>query len=148
MRLFIAWAPDDASRHRLAQISTLPEDNLHLTCLFPGSTKEEKVPEILSHLKEDTIKASSRKEEWWPDCKGTCLHVLTFDPQPFENTYHALLEALDFREERTFRPHVTLARRVEAAPHTKVCESDFVFTGPYLYASDLSGDHPVYTRLL
>lgn len=134
-RLFFALWPDDSVRHALLhwQTQNLPGDvrwqhraDLHLTLSFLGQVEEQRIAGLRDvgaaqcsaafTLQIDEIGYWPRPQVLWagPRVPGEQLVEL-----------HARLvsdlEALGFaREERPFRPHITLARKVRERPISAV----------------------------
>lgn len=130
-RLFIALWPDEAIRHELAlqrdawswprSASPVHTDRLHVTLHFLGNVERELIPDLADALAvpfEPFSLTFSRHELWdhgiavlEPDIAPPALMDLRLQ---LGRTLDGAGMALDTR---SYRPHVTLARRaVKAAP--------------------------------
>jgi 2'-5' RNA ligase len=129
-RLFFAFWPDDQLAGRLGRIAgwcvhdaggrKVPTRNLHLTLLFLGevtATQQEALEETASRLAIPPLTLTLGQVEFWPRAKILCLTGDDDPPDP------GLLELVDTLrrsakiqglrvEDRPYRPHVTLARKV------------------------------------
>jgi len=140
-RLFIAIHLHEEARHKTAallhrlpydrSLKFVPEENLHLTLVFVGNTKEEKIPDI-----EDAIEEAAQPIKpftltftrlgAFPDLKKP--HVVWFGIEEptgqLASLVNRLREALEKRkvnliDHKPFLPHLTLAR-VKGPLHSKV----------------------------
>ena len=127
-RLFFALWPSDETRKQLNSFNQsiaqnglrkLKADNLHITLLFLGNT--EATTEGLLREKADSISVQPfvltlDQLEFWRKAKILCLTTAQYDPQ-----LGILVDALNHRaeqcamhiEDRTYNPHITLARKAQ-----------------------------------
>lgn len=146
-RLFYASFPPDDLRTQLQKLREkleLPgkvttDDKLHLTLLFLGNVAEETVPPLkerttrfmsaLTLPKEPLIIRFDRLEHWLRS-KVVCL-VPSESPEPLLSLHRALRKAaraFDIElEERPFRPHITLARKVHRRVPHRTLESPILW---------------------
>ncbi|HET7769062.1 MAG TPA: RNA 2',3'-cyclic phosphodiesterase [Chloroflexota bacterium] len=132
MRLFIALSVPDAARQRLAQMQRLVDEldlplrttrpeGLHLTLVFLGETREERVPEIRAAMDAaaETVgpfPIALGELGVFPNLRGPRVlwAGLSGAVSALALLHTRLAERLGARgfaiEERAFRPHVTLAR--------------------------------------
>jgi RNA 2',3'-cyclic 3'-phosphodiesterase len=125
LRLFFALWPEDDVRARIAQASAgavaesggrvIPSDNHHVTLLFLGHTPLSRVHEATAaaaRLRVPRFQITFDRIETWGRSHIVCL---TSSAPPNEarelaDSLAAELAALVRRDDREFRPHVTLAR--------------------------------------
>lgn len=128
-RLFVALWPDPAIRHALRErrdawdwprgASPVHPDKLHVTLHFLGSVPTERLPELRRGLAVpfSPFELSLGIPKLWPHGIAV-LEPHTEPPELLElhANLSAALVALGLRPEaRTYRPHVTLARRANGA---------------------------------
>ena len=128
-RLFFALWPDDRQRDRLrdyiAPIAKLVEgqhvrrDNWHVTTAFIGGFEDRLIPELRARAAEIVVapfRLRFDRVEFWPRPRVACL-IAPAVPAELEHLVFALNEVLagfDVPvEERRYRPHITIARRVQ-----------------------------------
>lgn len=140
-RLFFALWPDDDIRHQLDEIArqyrpeksrAIPVVNLHATLIFLGPQAEELLPDIQSAASSVTgqpFVLESQQIQVWRRPRVMCLCPDRV-PNELMALHHQLQQALNDigveTEDRQYRPHVTLARKVNhpvdpdrlAAPHS------------------------------
>lgn len=124
-RLFIALWPDEATRHELARrrdawtwprsASPVTTERLHVTLHFLGDVERDRIPELADALSVpfEPFCLAFTRPVLWPHG----IAVLEPDGVPIElNHLHERLakalagEAIGL-DARSYRPHVTLARR-------------------------------------
>lgn len=127
-RLFFALWPDERQRETLrdalspalATVEGRPVDrhNWHVTLVFIGDFPEEQIPFLQAAAGElplEPIRLRFDRLAYWPRAKVAALLPLN-TPEPLQRLASSLeesLRAFDFEpEERLFRPHITVARRV------------------------------------
>lgn len=139
-----------------------PPRNLHITLRFVGEIDDKQADRV-----EATLSDARHHTPFDVQPLGLGVlpsrpnpHVLTvrIDPtEPLQDLYHAVQDALATvdieREERTFRPHITLARMKNVSPE-RLYESLRETSGPslgafsvdrfYLYESTLTPDGAVH----
>jgi len=130
LRLFYAIWPDDHTREKLASISrnlnvgkVIPPENLHLTLLFLGDIQDELAMAILSGT--DTIQCPKfrLKLSRFGSFKRSGVFWLAPDNIPGElitlvNNLSELAVMNNIAvEDRPYRPHMTLARKIKTQIH-------------------------------
>lgn len=129
MRLFLALWPDAPTRAAIAdwqQAWTWPAaaapvatERLHLTLHFIGNVAGERVPRVIGGLKTafEPFDFSLDGAQVWPS--GVAVLLPQQAPQEMSELHGRLAQALRKLEltveSRSFRPHVTLARRARGA---------------------------------
>lgn len=132
MRLFYAIWPDDYTREKLASVSrnldvgkVIPPENLHITLLFLGHVQDEPKMAMLSGT--DTIKC---QKFWLKLSRFGCFRrsgVFWMAPDNIPGELINLVNKLSklavmnkiIVEDRPYRPHVTLARKIKTRIHLK-----------------------------
>jgi RNA 2',3'-cyclic 3'-phosphodiesterase len=131
-RLFIALPVDSEMKHRLNKLTSaletrdthvkwVEEENFHLTLKFLGETRQEKIEEIrkaLSELLKDTagFEIYLKNLTAFPGMtnpKVICVDIISGTEKlaRIADSIENSLEKLGFpRENRKFRPHLTLGR--------------------------------------
>lgn len=161
-RLFFALLPDPAARAELKNWQracfapdanfTHPDD-LHITLHFLGNVAQSRITELISigdqllgqaiDLKIDRFGLFHRPKILWAGCESEpdALHQLQAD-------LGKLLRKQGFTvENRPYRPHVTLARKVaEIPPHTSVSPFVWQANTMALLESRL-GHRPLYSSV-
>ncbi len=131
-RLFFALWPDDAAREALragfgtavagAGGRAVPAANLHLTLEFLGPVAEERLADLAAlggavALPQEPLVLD--RLNWWPRA-ATLVAAPSAPGAGLLAAQADLRQALNDRgfrvDSRPFRPHVTLARKVTAAP--------------------------------
>lgn len=127
-RLFFALWPDavqrDALRDAIGPIAKLVEGrhvhrrNWHVTTAFIGGFDEQRVPDLQARaagIEVEPFRVRFDRVEFWPRPRVACL-IAPVVPAELARLVKDLNEVLaEFDvpvEERTFRPHITIARRV------------------------------------
>jgi RNA 2',3'-cyclic 3'-phosphodiesterase len=132
MRLFFAAWPSSRVRHQLesatAALQLGPEarsvcaGNYHLTVAFAGEISNARATALRSaaaSLRPTAFEIQLTAYEYWPK---PAVVVIAADRQPTELTELRGLLCIEFErlgistESHSFRPHVTLARKVMQAP--------------------------------
>jgi 2'-5' RNA ligase len=125
-RLFFALWPDNRQRDRLRDVinsvaktvegRTIDRRDWHITLAFIGAFPENRVPFLLKRAAQihvEPFRLIFDRLEFWPRPKIASLCAATVPPE-----LQALVDALNTvmldlglkPEERTFRPHITVAR--------------------------------------
>jgi 2'-5' RNA ligase len=126
-RLFFALWPDDEIRHQLDEIArqyrpeksrAIPVVNLHATLIFLGPQTEELLPDIqsaASSITGQSFTLVSQQIQVWRKSRVMCLCPDQV-PDELKALHYQLQQALNNAgiktEDRKYRPHVTLARKV------------------------------------
>ena len=129
-RLFFALWPADRQREQLREalrpvLTTIEGDavdrrNWHVTLVFIGGFAEEQIPFLKAAAGEiamEPIRLRLDRAEYWPGPR-----IATLVPRAVPPALEALVRSLQDKlalfdvapEERLYRPHVTIARRVKA----------------------------------
>ncbi|MCW8962501.1 MAG: RNA 2',3'-cyclic phosphodiesterase [Gammaproteobacteria bacterium] len=126
-RLFFALWPDEAMRHRLDEIAAeyrpeksraIPVSNLHATLIFLGGQLQESVSSIedaASSVNGQVFTLSLQQLQVWrrPQVLSLCPEQVPEELTAVHNHLQgALLDIGVSMDERSYRPHVTLARKV------------------------------------
>lgn len=129
LRLFFALWPDDATRAALLQLQAgmrgriIPYNNLHLTLAFLGQQPASLLADtkdVLSRLSPSTILLTLDRVGYFP--RNRIAWVGTHQvPETLISLQQELAEALDqraiaFDRQKTFKPHITLARDASLPP--------------------------------
>ena len=129
MRLFLALWPDAAVREQIAAHATtwslpagrgrMSPDDWHVTLHYIGSVAADRIPAVADALEVrcEPFELVLDQPRMWP--RGLAVVEAAAVPAPLEALHAALAESLrrlDLPvEQRRLRPHLTLARRAEAA---------------------------------
>lgn len=127
-RLFFALWPSDRQRELLRNAlrpvltsvegDTVDRRNWHVTLVFIGAFPEEQIPFLQAaagDISRESIRLRFDRLSYWQRPKAACLLPLTVPPalQALAQSLEKTLLAFDFRpEDRVYRPHITVARRV------------------------------------
>lgn len=127
-RLFFALWPSDRHRELLRDalrpaLTSVEGDavdrrNWHVTLVFIGAFPEEQIPFLQAaagDIEHDSIRLRFDRLGFWQRPKIACLLPLTAPPAltALVQSLERALLAFDFRpEDRVYRPHITVARRV------------------------------------
>lgn len=129
-RLFFALWPSDRQRETLRDAlrpvltsvegERVDRRNWHVTAVYIGDFPEEQIPFLQAAANEidyEPVRLRFDRLAFWPRPKIACLLPLT-TPPPLEALVGSLrtaMDAFDCRlEDRVYRPHITVARRVRA----------------------------------
>ena len=172
MRLFTAIEFSEAVRAAIAaeqrrvveslaggRIRLVKPEQMHLTLVFIGEVTEERAGGITSLMERDIPMPPFRISlggigAFPPRGAPRALYVDVVDGAAATAELHALVaERLGQRDERPFRPHVTLGRWRESRPADRPKASPPAAIGAVevvsvtLFQSRLSSAGPAYTRL-
>lgn len=127
-RLFFALWPSDRQRELLRNtvrpvLTSVEGDavdrrNWHVTLVFIGAFPEEQIPLLQAAARDishESIRLRFDRLGFWPRSKVACLLPLTVPPalQALVQSLEQALLPFDFLpEDRVYRPHITVARRV------------------------------------
>ena len=158
-RLLSAWRPE-------ALIKWTPLDNLHVTIKFIGQWSEDRLDELdaalTSLVPREPFQVEIKDLGWFPNERSP--HVLWAGVQGGDSLRRLALETEErlrslgiAKEDREFRPHLTLARIKKPAPlgrlRQKMQEVKPTFFGKFpvgefaLYRSDPGSNASVYRKL-
>lgn len=132
-RLFFALWPDAEIRRRLTEVAELlpeascrrtPVENLHLTLVFLGNVPDSAVPALKDganrlRLKTPGFALRLERNGWWKR-SGIAWLAPEHAPPPLLSLVDELRRLSKqvglFIEERDYRPHLTLARKLKRGP--------------------------------
>ena len=125
-RVFFALWPDHRQRDRLRDtINSVARDvegrivdrrNWHITLAFVGDIEERLIPELqqrASQIKVQPFHLSFDRLEYWARPRVACLVAATVptELQQLVTSLHAAMQEVGvIPEDRTYRPHITVAR--------------------------------------
>ena len=125
-RVFFALWPDHRQRDRLRDtINSVARDvegrivdrrNWHITLAFVGDIEERLIPELqqrASQIKVQPFHLSFDRLEYWARPRVACLVAATVptELQELVTSLHAAMQEVGvIPEDRTYRPHITVAR--------------------------------------
>jgi RNA 2',3'-cyclic 3'-phosphodiesterase len=131
-RVFFALWPDNRQRDRLRDVinsvaktvegTAVDRRNWHITLAFIGTFPEDRVPYLLECAEQITVepfRLSFDRLEFWPRPKvaSLCAAMVPPELQALVDSLNAALVDLGIEpEDRTYRPHITVARN--ARPFT------------------------------
>ena len=131
-RLFFALWPDNRQRDRLRDVinsvaktvegKAVDRRNWHITLAFIGAFPEHRIPYLLERaadIQVEPFRLNFDRLEYWPRPKVASLCAATVPPelQALVDSLNAVMLDLGLKpEERTYRPHITVARN--ARPFT------------------------------
>jgi len=135
-KLFFALWPSDRQRELLRDTinptmstvegSTVDRRNWHITLVYIGDFPEERIPAIRSAvqlIEPGTIRLRFDRLSCWARPKVAVLQTMTVSPE-LERLVMSLQQALlPFgieSQERTYRPHITVSRKVRAFPEIRL----------------------------
>ena len=137
-RLFFALWPDNRQRDRLRDVinsvaktvegKAVDRRNWHITLAFIGEFPENRVPYLIeraAQIKVEPFRLSFDRLEFWPRPKVASLCAATVPPE-----LQAIVEALNRvlldlglkPEDRTYRPHITVARNARPFPTERLAQ--------------------------
>ncbi|MGO9239264.1 MAG: RNA 2',3'-cyclic phosphodiesterase [Bryobacteraceae bacterium] len=150
----------------LARIQWSPVANLHLTTKFIGDFPEQRLEELKSALaaapRPGTLRIAIRGLGWFPDPKRPRIFFAGIEAPPemaqLARDTEAACAALGIpREDKPFRPHLTLARIRHPEPLTMLQDAIAGLPGTdfgafqadnfHLYRSQLDARGSIYTKL-
>ncbi len=134
----------------------VPADNFHVTLVYIGAVNESQLQLLITKVKEvkaDSFKLTINKTCYWPQPKVLHLTPTTIPPRLIElqrEVNKAIEQAGLPPETRTYRPHLTLYRKITLSefeqleedgmpePHTSIDIKQFAI---YESVSDDDGVH-------
>ena len=100
--------------------------NWHITLVYVGTFPEERIPGLkaaVDIIEPGNIRLRFDRLTFWQRPKVACLDVMTIPPE-LERLVRSIEQALlpfGFTpQERTYRPHITAARKVRAFPEVRL----------------------------
>ncbi len=129
-RIFFALWPDDRQREQLRDVigsvaktvegRAVDRRDWHVTLVFIGAFPSAQVPGLLeraSQIQVEPFRLSFDRMEFWPRPKVACMAAATVPPELLSLVAALNSLVLDFGvvpEDRTYRPHITVARNARA----------------------------------
>lgn len=174
LRLFIAVdLPQDLkmdlkrlTRHEVRGVRWSRMRQLHITLHFLGDTKASLIPKLmeeLSQIKIECFKLTLNDCGFFPGYEHPRVFWLGLDESPVLNQLHEhvedVLASLNLEtEERSFKPHMTVARLTKEYQSRRSNGHIFELAEPFmdrsfeidafhLYASDQQAGGAIYTRI-
>lgn len=137
-RLFFALWPDNRQRDRLRDVinsvaktvegKAVDRRNWHITLVFIGEFPENRVPYLIeraAQIKVEPFRLSFDRLEFWPRPKVASLCAATVPPelQAIVDALNRVLLDLGLKpEDRTYRPHITVARNARPFPTERLAQ--------------------------
>jgi 2'-5' RNA ligase len=135
-KLFFALWPSDRQRDQLRDtinptMSTVEgvavdRSNWHVTLVFIGDFAEERIPGLLSAvevIEPGDIRLRFDRLSFWQRPKVAVMQTMTVSPE-LERLVKSLEQALQpfgyTPQERVYRPHITVSRKVRAFPEIRL----------------------------
>jgi len=134
--LFFALWPSDRQRDLLRDTinpaltsvegSIIDRRNWHVTLVYVGTFPEESIPGLRAAVDivgPINIRLRFDRLTFWQRPRVACLDVLTIPPeleQLVKSIEQALVPFAYTPQERTYRPHITAARKVRAFPEVRL----------------------------
>ena len=125
-RLFFALWPDNRQRDRLRDVinsvaktvegKAVDRRNWHITLAFIGAFPEHRIPYLLERaagIQVEPFRLNFDRLEYWPRPKvaSLCAATVPLELQALVDSLNAVMLDLGLKpEERTYRPHITVAR--------------------------------------
>jgi 2'-5' RNA ligase len=140
-RLFFALWPDNRQRDRLRDVinsvaktvegMAVDRRNWHITLSFVGEFPEDRVPYLLERAEQiqvEPFRLSFDRLEFWPRPKIASLCAATVPPelQALVDSLNAVLLDLGLTpEDRTYRPHITVAGNARPFTTERLAQRSF-----------------------
>ena len=137
-RLFFALWPDNRQRDRLRDVinsvaktvegKAVDRRNWHITLAFIGEFPENRVPYLIeraAQIKVEPFRLSFDRLEFWPRPKVASLCAATVPPelQAIVDALNRVLLDLGLKpEDRSYRPHITVARNARPFPTERLAQ--------------------------
>lgn len=134
--LFFALWPSERQRELLRDTinpaltavegSVIDRRNWHVTLVYIGAFPEERIPGLraaVDIIEPGNIRLRFDRLTFWQRPKVACLDVMTVPPE-LERLVRSIEQALMpfgyTPQERTYRPHITAARKVRSFPEVRL----------------------------
>ena len=137
-RLFFALWPDNRQRDRLRDVinsvaktvegKAVDRRNWHITLVFIGEFPENRVPYLIeraAQIKVEPFRLSFDRLEFWPRPKvaSLCTATVPSELQAIVDALNRVLLDLGLKpEDRTYRPHITVARNARPFPTERLAQ--------------------------
>ena len=134
--LFFALWPSERQRELLRDTinpvlttvegTAVDRRNWHITLVYVGTFPEERIPGLLAAvdiIEPGNIRLRFDRLTFWQRPKVACLDVMTIPPELdrlVRSIEQALLPFGYTPQERTYRPHITAARKVRTFPQVRL----------------------------
>lgn len=105
---------------------TVDRRNWHVTLVFIGDFPEERIPELRAALQDvdpGTIRLRFDRLTFWQRPKVAVLQAMTVSPEleRLVNSIEQRASSFGYTpQERTYRPHITVARKVRSFPEIRL----------------------------
>lgn len=154
-RLFFALWPDHRQRERLREVITsvaktvegraVERRNWHVTLAFIGAFPENRVPYLLERAAEiyvEPFRLNFDRLEYWPRPRVASLSAATVPPelQTLVDSLNDVLLDLGLKpEDRTYRPHITVARNARAFTTERIAQRTIIDWSGFELVESVSG---------
>ena len=154
-RLFFALWPDHRQRERLREVITsvaktvegraVERRNWHVTLAFIGAFPEDRVPFLLERAAEihvEPFRLNFDRLEYWPRPRVASLSAATVPPelQTLVDSLNGLMLELGLKpEDRTYRPHITVARNARAFTTERIAQRTIIDWSSFELVESVSG---------
>ena len=154
-RLFFALWPDHRQRERLRDVITsvaktvegraVDRRNWHVTLAFIGAFPEDRVPFLLERAAEihvEPFRLNFDRLEYWPRPRVASLSAATVPPelQTLVDSLHGVMLELGLKpEDRTYRPHITVARNARAFTTERIAQRTIIDWSGFELVESVSG---------
>ena len=154
-RLFFALWPDHRQRERLREVITsvaktvegraVERRNWHVTLAFIGAFPEDRVPFLLERAAEihvEPFRLNFDRLEYWPRPRVASLSAATVPPelQTLVDSLNGLMLELGLKpEDRTYRPHITVARNARAFTTERIAQRTIIDWSGFELVESVSG---------
>ncbi len=154
-RLFFALWPDHRQRERLREVITsvaktvegkaVERRNWHVTLAFIGAFPEDRVPFLLERAAEihvEPFRLNFDRLEYWPRPRVASLSAATVPPelQTLVDSLNGLMIELGLKpEDRTYRPHITVARNARAFTTERIAQRTIIDWSGFELVESVSG---------
>lgn len=154
-RLFFALWPDHRQRDRLREVITsvaktvegraVDRRNWHVTLAFIGAFPENRVPYLLERAAEiqvEPFRLNFDRLEYWPRPRVASLSAATVpvELQTLVDSLNDVMLDLGLKpEDRTYRPHITVARNARAFTTERIAQRTIIDWSGFELVESISG---------
>jgi 2'-5' RNA ligase len=159
-RLFFALWPDSRQRDRLRDVinsvaktvegRAVDRRDWHITLAFIGAFPENRVPYLLERAAQidvEPFRLIFDRLEFWPRPKVASLCAATVPPelQALVDSLNAVMLDLGLKpEDRTYRPHITVARNARAFTTERLAQRSITEWSSFELVESVSGPGGVH----
>jgi 2'-5' RNA ligase len=159
-RLFFALWPDSRQRDRLRDVinsvaktvegRAVDRRDWHITLAFIGAFPENRVPYLLERAAQidvEPFRLIFDRLEFWPRPKVASLCAATVPPdlQAHVDSLDAVMLDLGLKpEDRTYRPHITVARNARAFTTERLAQRSITEWSSFELVESVSGPGGVH----